>query len=226
MLRDLRQVCERPGSAEPDDFRSAAKAVLKRQFLLLERPGDRDPYRLIANHFDYFANLFDALGWTLHRDDTFGLIGLLPGDAEGFRHLRLVDSLMLLCLRLLYEEGMERFEAREGSVYTQSQTLLGRYETLLGRKLPPVSDYREVLRRLRRYSLIEIGDETEDGLPVLRILPTVRLVTGDRVQARLAAFVEDSGEAPDVLDGDALDGDAPDPDETTEEGQDQGDPTP
>ena len=79
MLRDLRQVCERPGSAEPDDFRSAAKALLKRQ------------------------------------------------------------------------------------------TLLGRYETLLGRKLPPVSDYREVLRRLRRYSLIEIGDETEDGLPVLRI---------------------------------------------------------
>lgn len=226
MLRDLRQVCERPGSAEPDDFRAAAKAVLKRQFLLLERPSDRDSYRLIANHFDYFANLFDALGWTLHRDDTFGLIGLLPGDAEGFRHLRLVDSLMLLCLRLLYEEGMERFEAREGSVYTQSQTLLGRYETLLGRKLPPVSDYREVLRRLRRYSLIEIGDETEDGLPVLRILPTVRLVTGDRVQVRLAAFVEDSGEAPDVLDGDALDGDAPDPDETTEEGQDQGDPTP
>ena len=110
MLRDLRQVCERHGSAEPDDFRSGAKAVLKRQFLLLERPGDRDPYRLIANHFDYYANLFDALGWTLHRDDTFGLIGLLPGDAEGFRHLRLVDSLMLLCLRLLYEEGVERFE--------------------------------------------------------------------------------------------------------------------
>ncbi len=43
MLRDLRQVCERPGSAEPDDFRSAARAVLKRQFLLLERPGTATP---------------------------------------------------------------------------------------------------------------------------------------------------------------------------------------
>ncbi|MCU0833069.1 MAG: DUF4194 domain-containing protein [Chromatiaceae bacterium] len=194
MLRDLRQVCEHPRAAEPEDFRSAARLVLKRQFLLLERPGDRDPYRLIVNHFDYFANLFDALGWTLHRDDTLGLVGLLPGDAEGFRHLRLADSLMLLCLRLLYEEGMERFEAREGSVFTPSEALLGRYETLLGRKLPPISDYREILRRLRRWSLIEIGDETADGLPVLRILPTVRLVTGDQVQTRIAAFLEADGE--------------------------------
>ena len=217
MLRDLRQVCERPGSAEPDDFRSAARAVLKRQFLLLERPGDRDPYRLIVNHFDYFANLFDALGWTLHRDDTFGLIGLLPGDAEGFRHLRLADSLLLLCLRLIYEEGMERFEAREGSVYTPSEALLGRYETLLGRRLPPVSDYREILRRLRRYSLIEIGDEAADGLPVLRILPTVRLVTGDQVQARIAAFLDVPDEIPDALDADA--------EEVAQAGPDQDEPT-
>jgi len=218
MLRDLRQVCERPGAAEPEDFRSAARAVLRRQFLLLERPGDRDPYRLIVNHFDYFVSLFDALGWTLHRDDTFGLIGLLPGDAEGFRYLRLADSLMLLCLRLIYEEGMERFEAREGSVYTPSEALLSRYETLLGRKLPPLSDYREILRRLRRYSLIEIGDEAADGLPVLRILPTVRLVTGDQVQARVAAFLEANGESTE----------APDPgvDGVSEEGQDQGDETP
>jgi len=218
MLRDLRQVCERPGAAEPEDFRSAARLVLRHQFLLLERPGDRDPYRLIVNHFDYFVSLFDALGWTLHRDDTFGLIGLLPGDAEGFRYLRLADSLMLLCLRLIYEEGVERFEAREGSVYTPSEALLSRYETLLGRKLPPLSDYREILRRLRRYSLIEIGDEAADGLPVLRILPTVRLVTGDQVQARVAAFLEANGESTE----------APDPgvDGVSEEGQDQGDETP
>ncbi|WP_200373912.1 DUF4194 domain-containing protein [Thiocystis violacea] len=194
MLRDLRQICERPGGAEAEDFRAAARGLLERQFLLLERSRDRDLYRLVANHFDYFTNLFDALGWTLHRDDTFGLIGLLPTEAEGFARLRLVDSLMLLCLRLLYEEGMERFEAREGSVYTASETLLGRYEALLGRKRPLVSEYREVIGRLRRHSLIETGDAAEDGLPALRILPTIRLVTGERVQERLAAFLDTAEE--------------------------------
>ena len=213
MLRDLRQVCERPGDADADDFRGAARALLERQFLLLERPRDRDSYRLVANHFDYYTNLFDALGWTLHRDDTFGLIGLLPTETEGFARLRLVDSLMLLCLRLLYEEGMECFEAQEGSVYTQSETLLGRYETLLGRKRPLLSEYREILVRLRRYSLIEPGTEAEDGLPALRILPTIRLVTGERVQERLAAFLDEAGDVEAETDGDnetAADDDDPD----------------
>lgn len=223
MLSDLRHVCEHARGAEPEDFRTAAAALLKRQFLLLERPGDRDPYRLIVNHFDYFANLFDALGWTLHRDDRVGLVGLLPGDAEGFRYLPLADSLMLLCLRLIFEEGMERFEAREGSVYTQSQTLLGRYETLLGRKLPTRSDYREILRRLHRYSLIEIGQETEDGLPALRILPTVRLVTGDQVQTRIAAFLDATGGSAEEPQGEAQ---YPDAEDGAEDGLDQGGPSP
>ena len=202
MLRDLRQVCERPGDREPDDFRAAARALLERQFLLLERGRDREAYRLVANHFDYFTNLFDGLGWTLHRDDGFGLIGLLPGEVESFSRLRLVDSLMLLCLRLLYEEGMERFETHEGSVYTQSETLLSRYETLLGRKRPLLTEYREILVRLRRHALIESGEDADDGLPALRILPTVRLVTGRRAQERIEAFLEAEEEAPEDMDTD------------------------
>ena len=207
MLRDLRQICERPGSLEPDDFRDAARRLLERQFLLLERGRDRDAYRIVANHFDYFSNLFDAIGWTLHRDDGFGIIGLQPGEAESFARLRLADSLMLLCLRLLYEEGMERFEAREGSVYTQSETLLSRYETLLGRKRPLVTEFRDILARLRRHALIETGDTAEDGLPGLRILPTIRLVTGTGVQERIHAFLE-SGDEDETEDGDPSESEA------------------
>jgi len=101
---------------------------------------------------------------------------------------------MLLCLRLLYEEGLERFEVSEGSVYTQSETLLSRYETLLGRKRPQITEFRDVLARLRRYSLIEIRDESEDGLPGVRILPTIRLVTGTQVQERIKGFLISKGD--------------------------------
>jgi len=189
MLRDLHRLCERNSTLEADDFRMAARTILQRQFLLLERNKDREMYRLIANHFDYFTNLFDALGWTLYRDDGFSLIGLLPGDSESFTRLRMIDSLMLLCFRLLYEEGLENFEVSEGSVYTQSEILLSRYETLLGRKRPQITEFREILAKLRRYSLIEMGDDAEDGLPSIRILPTIRLVTGEKVQERIESFI-------------------------------------
>ena len=200
MLRDLRHLCERFGELEADDLRLAARTILQRQFLLLERNRDREAYRLIANHFDYFTNLFDALGWTLYHDDGFSIIGLLPGEAESFVRLRMLDSLMLLCLRLLYEEGHERFEVSEGSVYTESEMLLSRYETLLGRKRPQITEFRDVLARLRRYSLIEIGDNAEDGLPGMRILTTIRLVTGAKVQERIEAFVTSKGYVDEDLD--------------------------
>jgi len=200
MLRDLRHVVERAGGLELDDFRGAASALLQRQFLTLERVRDRDSYRIIINHFDYFANLFDALGWSLHRDDAFDLVGLLPTDAESFSRLKQIDTLMLLCLRLLYEEGMEKFEVTDGCVFEQSETLLSRYETLLGRKRPQITEFREVLRTLKRYSMIELGEEAEDGLPRIRILPTIRLVTGAKVQERIQAFIASKSTEEDFAD--------------------------
>jgi hypothetical protein len=197
MLRDLRNICERSGNLEPDDLRAAANAVLARQFLVLERTRDRDVYRLVANHFDYFVDLFDAMGWMLHRDDGMGIIGLLPTETENFARLRLVDSLMILCLRLLYEEGFERFEVRDGCVHVQSETLLGRYETLLRRKRPLLTELRDIFARLRRHALIETGDEGDDGLPGLRILPTIRLVTDARVQERIEAYLASREESED-----------------------------
>jgi hypothetical protein len=205
MLRDLRHVVERSGGVEPDDFRSAASALLQRQFLMMERSRDRDAYRIVTNHYDYFANLFDALGWSLYRDDTFSLVGLLPTEGESFARLRMVEGLMLLCLRLLYEEGMENFEVTDGCVFTQSETLLSRYETLLNRKRPQLTEFRDLLRTLKRYSLIELGDEAEDGLPMIRILPTVRLVTGSKVQERIHSFIASKGDDEDVDEQDASD---------------------
>lgn len=114
---------------------------------------------------------------------------MLPSDAENFSRLKMVESLMLLCIRLLYEEGMEKFEVMDGCVFTQSEVLLSRYETLLGRKRPQITEFRDVLRTLKRYSMIVLGDDAEDGLPKIRILPTIRLVTGSKVQERIQSFI-------------------------------------
>ena len=205
MLRDLRHVVEKSSGTDAADFRGAASALLQRQFLMLERTRDRDAYRIIVNHFDYYTNLFDALGWTVHRDDNFSLVGILPSDAEVFSRLKMVESLMLLCLRLLYEEGMEKFEVVEGCVFTQSEILLSRYETLLSRKRPQITEFRELLRSLKKYSMIELGNEGDDGLPMIRIMPTIRLVTGSKVQERIQTFVLEKDEDVEDLEEESFD---------------------
>lgn len=74
-------------------------------------------------------------------------------------------------------------------MFTQSELLLSRYEALLGRKRPQITEFRDLLRSLKRYSMIELGEDTEDGLPIIRIFPTIRLVTGSKVQERIQSFV-------------------------------------
>ncbi|MBK1672154.1 hypothetical protein CKO35_02330 [Ectothiorhodospira shaposhnikovii] len=189
MLRDMRQVLER-GEVTEQALREAASALLSRQFLFLRRPRDRDVYRVVVNNHDYFLNLFDALGWGLHRDDESGFLGLLPDDAQAHARLRLVETLMLLCLRLLYEEGMDRFQVRDGCVHVEAEDLLGRYETLLGRKRPVLTEMRALLARLARYGVIEVDDGPSDAaLPGLRILPSIRLITDGRVMEQLDAYL-------------------------------------
>ena len=117
----------------------------------------------------------------------------------------MVESLMLLCLRLLYEEGMEKFEVTDGCVFSQSEMLLSRYETLLGRKRPQITEFRDVIRTLKRYSIIEPGADAEDGLPMIRIMPTIRLVTGSKVQERIQSFIVQNNEDLEVTDDENID---------------------
>jgi hypothetical protein len=189
MLRDLRRLLERQQALDEAAFRNTARVLLERQFLFLARPRDREPYRILLDHYDYYRNLFDALGWSLYRDDGFGFAGLVPTAGESFARLHLVETLLILCLRLLYEEGMDRFEVQDGCVFVAAETLLGRYETLLRRERPRLTELRDILRTLSRHGLIETGPADEDELPRLRILPSIRVVTDAQVLERLAAYL-------------------------------------
>ncbi len=191
MLTDLRRVADREGEAEPEDFRHAAGALLAHQFLFVETASQRADYRLVVDHFDYFRNLFDALGWTLHRDDDFGFVGVVPSQTEAHVRLRLEETLLLLTARLMYEEGMDRFQAQQGSVWVDAEDLLGRYETVVRRERPKRTDLLEMLARLSRHGVIERHSREHQDLPRLRILPSIRVVTGEEVLRRLEGYVSD-----------------------------------
>lgn len=196
ILNDLRRVADRDANAEIEDFRRVAGALLAHQFLFVETTSQRADYRLVVDHFDYFRNLFDALGWSLHRDDDFGYVGVVPSQAEAHVRLRLEETLVLLTARLLYEEGMDRFQAQQGSVWVDAEELLGRYETVVRRERPKRTEFLEMLARLSRHGVIERRSQEGQDLPRLRILPTIRVVTGEEVLERLEGYVSDvdSGE--------------------------------
>ncbi len=198
MLNDLRRLLDRepPNSATEADFREAAQALLGRQFLYVDQERDARHYRLVVRHQEYFRNLFDAIGWQIHEDQDFGLVGLLPDDEENYLPLDLEQTLVLFIARLMFEEGIEAHETREGCVHVASEDFLVRYEALTHRERPRLPVLRDILKLFRRHGLVRLGeDDAVSRLPSLALLPALRLIAGDRYMERLEAYLR-SPDAP------------------------------
>lgn len=193
MLTDLKKLLDAEPNLELSDMRQTASILLERQFLYADQSLDKKHYHRVISHIPYFTNLFEALNRRLVFDQDYGLVGTLPQDGAKVVQLSQEEALLLLCLRLLYEEGVEKFEARQGSVFTDSETLLNRYQSLARRERPGLVRLREILRNFARFGLIEVQDEL-DRVIGLQIRPALRLVTTEGYISQLEAMIEGRAE--------------------------------
>lgn len=188
MLSELKKIIEAE-SVELADMKQAASVLLERQFLYADQSRDKKHYQRVINHIPYFSNLFEALNRRIVYDHEFGYVGSMPEDGTKVVQLPNEDAILLLCLRLIYEEGIEKFEVKQGSVFTDSETLLNRYVALARRERPILGKLRETLKSFGRFGLIEVEEENDRTIPI-QIRPTVRLVTTEAYIAQLEDFLQ------------------------------------
>jgi hypothetical protein len=190
MLADLKEIASRSEEYQLADFRRAAATLLSRQFIYGDTPRDRRSFQIVASHLEYFSNLFDALGWRLHIDRDFAFAGLLPEPGEAALQLKKDEVLILLCLRLIYEEEMEAFNTDNGSVWVDSNGVMARFDTLLKVERPRFTRLVEIYALLARHGVVERRDDEGDDRNLrLRIRPAIRLVLPERYLARLDMFL-------------------------------------
>lgn len=202
MLADLKKALGKAEGHNEDDFISATNRLLVNQFLYADKPAQRRDYFLIAQHVDYFTDLFAAIGWSLTYQPDESFIGIIPKGEERYLRLRVDESLFLLCLRQQYEERLENFDVEGGKAFLQSDDLLQIYENLTGKEIPNETRFREILSLFSRHGLIERGkpNETDPKNLPLMINPSIRHVVVEDWLRQL----EDLGESQDELENDAV----------------------
>jgi len=178
MLSDLQKIISRSDKYQEDDFIRAANLLMTHQFIHADRNSHRESYFLISSHIDYFKNLFTAIGWSFIYQPDEAYLGILPQGHERNLKLKLDESLILLCMRQLYEHKLENFEIESGKAYTSTDELLALFETLTGKDLPNETRTKELLSLFARHGLIERGkpDESKPKNIMFSILPTIRQV--------------------------------------------------
>ena len=91
-----------------DKFKATANKLLNECFIIKKNKDTVSEYNFILNYRDYFVSLFDVLGYELVIQEDQGVIGINNPAGTGRIHLKKIESMLLLILRLLYIEERKK----------------------------------------------------------------------------------------------------------------------
>ena len=165
---------------EKDEFKRICNRLLSCCFLCKGNVANRADYYFVLKHRNVFRDYLDVLGYRLEINEEYGVIQLTNPQNYNRQHLKLYDSIILLILRILYDE-----KRRELSVSDEVIVNLGdiqdKYLSLqIREKMIDKVTMRNALSLFRRFQLIEIldhdlGDEESRILIHDAILMAVRV---------------------------------------------------
>lgn len=197
MLRDLEKIvdeCDAAGGNGEQleiELRQAAQNLWRVQFLYQNDFGSKGHYELILEHRAYFENLFGALGYRVvggHPNDRF--LGLLATDLPARQTMKLDESLLLLVLRLYYEEAFKRYDINDdGEVEADGETILQVYEDRTHRTRPPVTRVHDILTGFRQRGLVRVEDQGDSRNFKLYLRPALPMVVAEDTLKSLEEFV-------------------------------------
>lgn len=136
-----------------DKFKSAANKLLGECFLLKKHKDTASDYNYILNSKDAFIEYFDILGYELIIDEQNGVIGLNNPSGTGRIHLKKIESILLLILRLLYIEKRKQLSQIDDVIIIADE-IYDKYSMLkMNAKLDKTA-MRNTLGMFQRYHLI------------------------------------------------------------------------
>lgn len=152
-----------------------------------------EEYSVTERYLDFIRAWFDVAGWDLHRDTSLGVINI--SNRLGYNRIRMDKSttMLLLALRLAYEEEREKLSLRKEVVVT-IRSILDRLMTIgvIEKKLPDRA-LRDGVNLLANFRIIERIDGPAHELDTrLLIYPTILFAIDNQRITRLVQSLRDS----------------------------------
>ena len=137
-----------------DKFRTTANKLLNECFILKKNMDTVSDYNFILNYRDYYVSLFDVLGYELVIQEDQGVIGINNPAGTGRIHLKKIESMLLLILRLLYIEERKKI-SQTGDVIVIVDQVYDKYNMLKMQNKLDKTTLRNAMGLFRRYHLIQ-----------------------------------------------------------------------
>jgi hypothetical protein len=203
-----------------EEMTRSLQVLITRQCVYSHTPGIGRTYDLVRAYPTFYERYFGALGYRLDiapRDQMVALA--VPGDEpryDGvFERLRKDETIVLLALRLLWEEAIRAHElGNAGMAETTTDAVVDRIEAATQGSPPEEARLLDILRRFQRHGAVRVGERDRMGrVSPLTILPGISVLVPDSYVEDLMAWAatpsgnpagfERSGLAPDGAEDDA-----------------------
>jgi len=187
-----------------EELTRALQVLLTRQCVYSSTPGLGRTYDIIRAYSTFFERYFGTLGYRLvvsPRDQMVALsvpVGETRYDAV-YERLRKDETIVLLGLRLLWEEALGTQDIGEGgTVETTTGELVDRIKTATQADPPDEARLLDILRMYQRQGAVRVGqrDRIEKVSP-LTILPGVSVMVPDSYLEELLLWAAAPGASQD-----------------------------
>lgn len=173
-----------------EQLTETANRLLYRRFITRGDPGGGSHFDRIVGNLDYFKDLFASFGFRFIFNDGWGYVGYVSPAAFNNMRVPTQETIVLLCLRLLYNEGAEKgyFVNSTAEILVDEDEIQTVFSSMGSRSLKP-GELRAILTTFKRQGLLTF-DQTH-SLQVaadITIRPTITEAVDESFLARLEAW--------------------------------------
>ncbi|MCB6203835.1 DUF4194 domain-containing protein [Extibacter muris] len=144
---------------EKDEFKRLCNRLLSICFVCKADIANRADYYFIIKHKECFSQYLNVLGYRLEINEEYGVIQLTNAQNYNRVNLKLFESIILLILRILYDEKKRELSVSDEVIVTQGD-IQDRYLSLkIREKMIDKTTMRNALSLFRRFRLIEVLDK-------------------------------------------------------------------
>ena len=144
---------------EKDEFKRICNRLIGTCFLCKGNVTNRSDYYFVLKHRDIFRKYLDVLGYRLEINEEYGVIQLTNPQNYNHLNLKLFDSVILLILRILYDEKKRGLSVSD-EVIVNLGDIQDKFLSLQIRdKMIDKTTMRNALSLFRRFQIIETLDK-------------------------------------------------------------------
>ena len=140
-----------------NEFRRVCNKLMSICFICKKNENTKGDYYFILRNRAVFQEYLEVLGYTLEINEEYGVVQLVNRENYNHLNLKLYDSIILLILRILYDEKKRELSLTD--VVVNLGDIQEKYISLKIRdKQIDKTTMNNALRLFRRFNLIELLD--------------------------------------------------------------------